>query len=247
MPLSFLFHFHDGFFNNWIKTTLSFLQSKIGHADKNSIFLYPPILSHGKNHLSMNWHSVSSKSVGISVVRQWNCCITERVLHWFQKLCVSQAFLCLIVIFHKALQLGDNICGRLNPVSINISYKTYKSTKSPIVLQNHFANVQKNQMSLSNGIMRLITLVSKFSCCLYSVKIVCIRSDSVFKSHLFFAKCCHKQKTAVWNLRGRSLFHFVQTTTEKFFQLTAVMKRRLFATSHVIFRIGVMMFLSYCN
>ena len=47
MPLSFLLHFHDGFLNNWIKTTLSFLQSKIGHADKNTTSLYPPILSHG--------------------------------------------------------------------------------------------------------------------------------------------------------------------------------------------------------
>jgi len=72
-------------------------------------------------------------------------------------LCDSQEFLCLIVIFHKALHLGDNICGRVNAVSINISYKTYKSTKQPIVLQNHLANVQKNQMSLSNSIMRLIT------------------------------------------------------------------------------------------
>jgi len=86
--------------------------------------------------------------------------------------------------------LGDNICGRFNAVSINISYKTYKSTKSPIVLQNHLANVRKNQMSLSNGIMRLITRISKFSC-LYSVKIVCIRSDSVLKSHLFIAKYIH--------------------------------------------------------
>jgi len=103
-------------------------------------------------------------------------------------LCISQAFLCLIVIFHKALHLGDNICGRFNAISINISYKTYKSTKSPIVLQNHLANVQKNQMFLSNGIMRPITRISKFSCCLYSVKIVCIRSYSVLKSRLFFCK-----------------------------------------------------------
>jgi len=148
----------------------------------------------------------------------------------------------------------NNICGRFNAVSINISYKTYKSTKTPIVLQNHLANVQKNQMSLSNGIMRLITRICKFSYRLYSVKIVCIRSDSVLKSRLFFAKCCHfcrcntfKQKTAVWNLRSRSLFHFVQTRTENFLQLTLVMKCRLFATSRVVFRIGVMTFLSYCN
>ena len=105
-------------------------------------------------------------------------------------LCISQAFLCLIVIFHKALHLRD-ICRRFKAVSINISYKTYKSTKSPIVLQNHLANVQKNQMSLSNGIMRLITLISKFTFCLYSVKIVSIRSDSVLKSRLFFSKCFH--------------------------------------------------------
>jgi len=46
-------------------------------------------------------------------------------------------------------------------------------------------------------------------------------------SRLFFAKCCHlchcntfEQKTAVWNVRSRSLFHFVQTRTEKFLQLT---------------------------
>ena len=126
-------------------------------------------------------------------------------------------------MFHKALHLGDNICGRFNTVSINMSYKTYKSTKSPIVLQNHPANVQKDQKSPSTGIMRLITRISKLSCCLYSVKSVCIRSDSVLKSPLFFAKCCHfcscntfKQKTAVCDLRSRSQFHFVQTRTETF-------------------------------
>jgi len=89
----------------------------------------------------------------------------------------------------NTIHLGDNICGRFNAISINISHKTYKSTKSPIVLQNHLANVQKHQMFLSNGIMRLIARISKFSFCLYSVKIVCIRSDSVLKSRLFFAKC----------------------------------------------------------
>jgi len=136
-------------------------------------------------------------------------------------LCISPVFLCLVVIFHKALHLGDNICGRFNAVSINICYKTYKSTKSPIVLRNHLSNVQKNQASLSNGIMRLTTRISKFSCCLYSVNIVCIRSDSVLMSRLCFAKCCHlcrcntfKQKTAVWNLRSRSLFQFVHIRKE---------------------------------
>jgi len=39
----------------------------------------------------------------------------------------------------------------------------------------HLANLQKNQMSLSNGIMRLTTRISKFSCCLFSAKIVCIK------------------------------------------------------------------------
>ena len=107
---------------------------------------------------------------------------------------------CLIVIFHKALHLGDNICGRFNAVSINISYNTYKSTKSPIVLQNHHANVQESQMSLSNGIMRLISRISKFSC-LYSVKIVCIRSDSVLRSRLFFAKCSHFCRCNTFNKR----------------------------------------------
>jgi len=38
-----------------------------------------------------------------------------------------------MIIFHKELHLEDNICGRINAVSINIFYKTYKSTKSPIV------------------------------------------------------------------------------------------------------------------
>jgi len=144
---------------------------------------------------------------------------------------------CLIVIFHNLkflLQiqfcfliinqhLGDNICGRFNSASINISYKTHKCTKSPIVLQNLLANVQKNLMCLSNGIMRLITRISKVSFCLYSVKIVCIRTDSVLKSCLFFANCFHflrcntfKQKTAVCNLRNGSQFHFVQTRTETF-------------------------------
>ena len=136
------------------------------------------------------------------LVRRWICCITEIILHWFQKLCISQAFLCRIVIFHKALHLGD-ICGRFNAVAINISYKTYKSTKLPIVLQNHFANVQKNQMSLSNGIMRLITSISKFSCCLYSMKIVCIRSDSVLKS--FFLQSA-VTSVAATRLNRRLLF-----------------------------------------
>jgi len=31
----------------------------------------------------------------------------------------------------------------------------------------------------------------QFFCCLYSLKIVCIRRDSVLKSRLFFAKCFH--------------------------------------------------------
>jgi len=82
------------------------------------------------------------------------------------------------------LHFGDNIRGRFNAISINISYKTYKSTKSPIVLQNHFAKMQKNQMPLSNDVMRLITGISKFSC-LYSGKIICIRNDSVHKSFVF--------------------------------------------------------------
>jgi len=164
--------------------------------------------------------------------------------------CISQAFLCLIIIFHKALNLRD-ISGRFNAVSMNISHKTHKSTKSPIVLQNHLANVQKNQMSLSNDIMQLINRISKFSCCLYSVKILCIRSDSVLRSRLCFAKYCHvcrcntfKQKTAVWNLRSCSLFYFVQSRTEKLLQLT---KGRLFVTSRVLFGIGVVTFLSYCH
>ena len=114
----------------------------------------------------------------------------------------------------------------------------------------------KRITSLSNAVIRLINGISKFSCCLFSVKIVCIRSDSVLKSRLFFAKCCHfcrcntfKQKTAVWNLYSRSLFHFAQTRTEKFLQLTLVMKCRFFATSCVFFVwAGVILtFLLYCN
>jgi len=118
-------------------------------------------------------------------------------------LCISQAFLCLIVIFHKELHLGD-IYSRFNAVSINISYKTYKSTKALIALQNHLANVQKNQMSFSNGIMRLITRISKFSCCLYSVKIVCIKSDSVLKSCLFLQSAV--TSVAATHLNKRLLF-----------------------------------------
>jgi len=49
-------------------------------------------------------------------------------------LCISQAFLCLIAIFHKALHLGDNICGRFNPASINISYITGHATTRNHVL-----------------------------------------------------------------------------------------------------------------
>ena len=100
-------------------------------------------------------------------------------------------------------------------------------------------------MSLRNGIMRFITRISKFSCCLYSVKIFCIRSDSVLKSRLFFAKWCHfccrktfKQKTAVWNMRSHSQFHFLETRMEKFLHLTLAMKCHFVATSRVLFRIG---------
>ena len=167
-------------------------------------------------------------------------------------LCICQAFLCLIVIFHKARHLWDNICGGFNAVSINISCKTYKSTKSPIVLRNHLAKVKKNQMSLSNGIMRLITRISKIflwpvSCenSLYQ-KWFCPKESFVFCKVLSLLSLQHV-KTAVWNLHSRSLFHFVQTRTEKFLQLTLVMKCRFFATSRVLFRIGVMTFLSYCN
>jgi len=46
---------------------------------------------------------------------------------------------------------------------------------------------------------------------------------------------------------GRNLFHFVQIKTEKFLQLTLVMKCLFFATSRVRFHIGVLTFLSYCN
>jgi len=46
-------------------------------------------------------------------------------------------------------------------------------------------------MSLSNGTIRFITRISKFSCCLYSAKIVYIRSDSVLKSRLFSTRCLH--------------------------------------------------------
>jgi len=92
-------------------------------------------------------------------------------------------------------------------------------------------------MPLSNGIMRFITRISKFSCGLYSVKIVCIRSDAVLKSRLLFAKCCHTKDCCLY-LRSRSQFHFVQTRTEKFLHLTLVMKCRFFATSRILFRKG---------
>jgi len=44
-------------------------------------------------------------------------------------------------------------------------------------------------MSLKNGIVRLTNRISKFSCCLYTVRIFCIRSESVLKRLLFFANC----------------------------------------------------------
>ena len=141
-----------------------FCKVKFGMLTKTPYLCTHEFCRMAKSICRMNWHSASSKSVGIFFVRRWICSITERILHWFKKHYISQAFLCLIVIFHKALHLGNNICGRFKVVSINISYKTYKSIKSPIVLQNHLTNVQKNQMSLRNGIMRLITRIGKFSC-----------------------------------------------------------------------------------
>ena len=179
MALSFLLHFDDGFFNNWIKKTLSFLQSKIGHAMTKTPYLCTHQFCRMATSICrMNWHSASSKSVGIVVVRRWICSITERILHWFQN---TLHFLSIFMPDNHLSQgtsLRRQHCGRFN--AVNISYNTSKSTKTPIVLQNHLANVQKNQTCLSNGIMWLITRISKFSCCLYSVKIVCIRSDSVY-------------------------------------------------------------------
>jgi len=63
--------------------------------------------------------------------------------------CISQAFLCLIVIFHKALHLGDNICGRFNPVSINIShiYWTCNSTKSRLFCTTILKCAEKSDVS----------------------------------------------------------------------------------------------------
>jgi len=48
-------------------------------------------------------------------------------------------------------------------------------------------------------------------------------------------------------MRSHSLFHFVPIRTEKFLQLTLVMKCRFFATLRVVFPIGVETFVSYCN
>ena len=45
--------------------------------------------------------------------------------------------------------------------------------------------------TLSNGVVRLTTCIRKNSCCLYSVKIFCIGSDSIFKGRSFFEKCFH--------------------------------------------------------
>ena len=118
MPLSFLLHLHDDFFNNWIKTTSPFSKVKLGMLTKTPHRCTHQFCRMAKSICRMNWHSASSKSVGIFVVKQWICPITERILHWFQKHCISQAFLCLMVIFHKALHLGDNICGRFKAVSI---------------------------------------------------------------------------------------------------------------------------------
>ena len=82
---------------------------------------------------------------------------------------------------------GDNICGRFNAISINICYKTYKSTKSPIVLQNQLANVQKNQTSLSNGTSEVILI--------QTTEVILIQTTMyqkrVIMTRLFFAKCCH--------------------------------------------------------
>jgi len=118
--------------------------------------------------------------------------------------------------------LGVNICCRFNAVSINIPYKIYKSAKSPIVLQNDLANMHKKQMSLGNGngIVRFTMRTSEISCFLYSVKIFCIRSDSFFKSHLFFEKCFH---ICCYNTSDEKLLfeiyvviiHFVQTRTKR--------------------------------
>jgi len=201
MPLSFLCIFMMAFSSTESRQPSPYCKAKLSMLTKTPYLCTHQFCRMVKSICRMNWHSASSKSIGIFVVRRWICSITEIILHWFQKHCISQAFLCLIVIFHKALHLGDNICSRFNAVSTNISYKTYKSTKSSIVLQNHLANVQKNQISLSKGIMRLITSISKFSCCLYSVKIVCIRSDSVLKRHLFFAKWFHFCRCNTFNKR----------------------------------------------
>ena len=76
-------------------------------------------------------------------------------------------------------------------------------------------------MSLSNGIMRLTTLTSKFSCCLYNVKRFCLRTEIYLEEKLVFCKVL--SHLLLQHARIKLLFeiyvvefHFVPTSTKKF-------------------------------
>jgi len=84
----------------------------------------------------------------------------RKIIHWFQKLfALLKHLYAWVVIWRQKLHLGVKLCRRFKAVSIlfNISYKTYKSIKSPIVLQNYIEDEQKSQMFLSQcflGVLR---------------------------------------------------------------------------------------------
>ena len=199
-------------------------------------------------------------------VLSWICSTTGRISHLSsQTLCISQAFLCLSSYLSLDTSLGVNICRRFNTVSINISYllinispfqlisyKTYKSTKSPGVLRNDLANVQKNQMSLGNDVQhsaahnshRQIFLLSACWENILHQDRLCLQESFVFwKVHSLLLLQHVRQKTDVWILRIYNSFRSNRNRKE----LTLVMKCCFFATSHVLLRIGALTFLSHRN
>jgi len=106
-------------------------------------------------------------------------------------LCTSQAFVCLSSHLSLALHLGVNICGRFNAASIKY---LLHFTRHATAQDHRFFCRTILQMCRKISQQRhnaLTTRINKFFCCLYSVKIVSIRSDSILKNRLFFAKCFH--------------------------------------------------------
>jgi len=107
-------------------------------------------------------------------------------------------------------------------------------------------------MSLSNGTMRLTILTSKFSCCLYCVKIFCIRTEFYLQetfvfckvlSHLLLQRVSIKLLFEIYVVE----FHFAPTSTKKSCRVYLGNEMSLFCYITRSFSLAVTTFLSHCN